>query len=238
MVTDAVLRSAAAEAQDALLSALAAEQTNLHEFSVAFEKKMEKLTRRAKHPVRYQVLRYAAVIVLMMATLFGSLMAFSLEVRADVIGWFRSTFKGPYAHYDSVDVTDIPDAAAEMEYDYYLPAVPEGYVLWKEMEKIEGKTYMYHKEETGNILFFDYAYSKGIGDAFIGVEGYTYERVKIGQLEGDLYTTTEEGQNNALVWTSKHGGVLFEIFGDISGEELIALAEGVQYQKLPQENET
>ena len=107
MVTDAALRDAAAEARDALLAAVMAEQAQLHEFSEDFEKRIRKLTRRANHPLRYQVLRYAAVVVLTLATLFGSLVAFSPEARATFVGWFRAAFEGPYAHYDSVDVTDI-----------------------------------------------------------------------------------------------------------------------------------
>ena len=237
MVTEDKLKSAAVEAERALLASVEAEQKEPHEFSKTFEKKIKKLVHRSEHPVRYQVLRYAAVIVVVLATLFGSLMAASPDVRAAVTGWFRTAFVGPYAHYDNMDVTGIPDAAAEMEYDYYLPTIPEGYAPWQEMDKIEGKTYMYHNEATGNILFFNYAYATGIGDAFLNVEGYTHQRVRIGSLEGDLYTTPKEGESNVLVWSSKHGGVLFQIMGDISAEQLIALAESVQYRKAPVETE-
>lgn len=235
MVTDARLKSAAVEADRALMASLGAESNEAHEFSEAFQKKMKKLLHRARHPMGYQVLRYAVAVILLLATLFGTVMAVSPEARAAVTGWFRTAFYGPYAHYDNMDVTGIPDAAAEMEYDYYLSATPEGYEHWREIGKIEGKSYMYHNAATGNILFFDYAYAKGIGDAFIGVEGYTHKQVRIGSLEGDLYTTEQEGQSNVLVWSSKHGGVLFQIMGDISGEQLIALAESVQYRKAPVE---
>ena len=234
MVTEEMLKNAAVEVERALLQALG-EEAQPHEFSAEFEKKIKRLTRRAEHPVRYRMLRYAAVVILVLATLFGTVMAASPDVRAAVVGWFRTAFYGPYAHYDNVDVTDIRDAAAEMEYDYYLSTIPEGYAPWREMEKTEGKTYMYHNESTGNILFFDYAYAKGVGDVFLNVEGYSHECVRIGSLEGDLYTTTKEGESNVLVWSSKHGGVLFEIMGDISGEQLIALAESVQYKKAPVE---
>lgn len=66
MLTEDMLQKAAAEAEKFLLQALA-EEAQPHQFSAKFEKKIKKLTRRARHPVRYQVLRYAAVIVLVMA---------------------------------------------------------------------------------------------------------------------------------------------------------------------------
>lgn len=229
MVTDTALRHAAAQAQDVLLTTLAAEQANLHKFSAAFEKKLQKLVRRARHPMLHRTLRYAAVIVLTLATLFGSVMALSPEARAQVAGWFGSVF-GSYTHYDNVDATQIPDAAAEMELDYYLPAIVQGYAPLQETETPGGKTYMYVHESTGNILFFSYAYAQGSGSSFWGVEGYTEQRVQIGQLEGDLYTTQEEGKSNVIVWTSRHGGILFELSGDLEGQELIRLAESVRHQ--------
>lgn len=237
MVTDVMLKNAAAEAEQAFLTAVTDLDMPAHEFSKPFERKIKSLIRKAKHPVPHQTLRYAAVIVLVLATLFATVVAVSPDVRAGVAGWFRSSFNGIYAHYDNMDVTGIPDAAAEMEYDYFLPEIPQQYTLLYETEKYLGRSYIYLHVESGNLLQFSYGYATGSGSSFIDLDGYTHESVRIGALEGDLYTTTVEGESNALIWVSKHGGVLFELIGGLDGEQLIALAESVQYQKATEENE-
>ena len=194
----------------------------------AFEKKMYKLIRKAKHPVWNQALRYAAIIILVIGLLFGAMLAISPEVRAGVVGWFRTASYGPYTHYSNLDAQKIPNAAAEMEYDYYLPTLPDGYELLFETDKAmgDGRTCIY-VSDTGAMLTFSYRYAIGVGDYFLNVEGYQQEKVKVGMLEADLYTTTEEGQNNVIVWNSKHGGVMFSINALMEKEELIALAESI-----------
>ena len=236
MVTDAMLQKAAVEAEQAFLTAVTDLDKPSHEFSKPFERKIKSLICKAKHPALHQVLRYAAIIILTIGLLFGAMMAFSPEVRAGVVGWFRMAFDGPYAHYSNEDVQNIPNAAAEMEYDYYLPTIPDGYELMFESGDPlgNGSTCIYVCD-SGAMLTFSYHYAIGVGDSFLNVEGYMHERVKVGVLDADLYTTTEEGQNNVIVWYSKHGGVIFVINGDFSGQQLIALAESVQHQKTPME---
>lgn len=233
MVTEEMLQNAAAEAEQALLCALTAEEQP-HQFSEKFEKKIKKLTRRAKHPVGYRVLRYAAVVVLVMATMFGAVLAVSPEARASILGWFLTESVGPYTHYVNADAQGLPDAATEMKYDYYLPTLPEGYSLMLETPRVEGKTYLY-SGNTGMMLYFNYHYAVGVGELFLNVEGYEHERVTVGGVTADLYTTTEEKQCNVIIWNSKHSGVMFQIHADLEKDELIALAESVQHRKIPVE---
>ena len=62
MISDALLREAAAEAEVCLLANLPEIQP--HEFSAGFERKMKRLISRVNHPIRHQVLRYAAAVLL------------------------------------------------------------------------------------------------------------------------------------------------------------------------------
>ena len=228
MVTEVMLQNAAVEAEQVLLSAVVDTDVQSHDFSKSFEKKMEKLIRKAKRPAWNQVLRYAAIIILVIGLLFGTMMAISPEVRAGVVGWFRMTPYGVYNHYSNLDMQNIPDAAAEMEFDYYLPTLPDGYTLLFETDGAagEGHTYIY-ASDTGAMLTFSYRYAIGVGEYFLNVEGYQYEQVQVGMLEAELYTTTEEGQNNVIVWNSKHGGVMFDLNGCMEKEEIVALAESI-----------
>ena len=59
MLEDAILKEATAEVEHFLLSIVPEEAGEPHVFSAGFERKMQKLTRRANHPVRYRLIRVA-----------------------------------------------------------------------------------------------------------------------------------------------------------------------------------
>ena len=64
-----------------------------HDFSPAFEKKMQKLIRRANHPIRYRVAQ-AVACLLLAALLSGcTALAISPEVRAAFVGWVREVYE-------------------------------------------------------------------------------------------------------------------------------------------------
>jgi hypothetical protein len=155
MITDAMLREAAAEAERFMLAHLP-EVQEPHVFSKRFERKMQKLISRMKHPIRYQVKRYVAAILLAVILLFGTIFAVSLEVRATVIGWVRSTFLEFFQY--SNDDTSKPVIA-----EYELTIIPEGYRQLNIIDKEDGKTYLYvnndgRKKKIGNELTFVWGY--------------------------------------------------------------------------------
>ena len=92
MVTNAMLRQAAQEAENALLLSLDNQAYEPHHFSTRFQKKIGRLIRRAKRPIRYHAIRAAVAILLLIVTAFGVVFATSPDVRADVIKCVRSTF--------------------------------------------------------------------------------------------------------------------------------------------------
>ena len=73
------------EAENALLKSMESKTYEPHQFSDRLEKKIEKLMCRAKHPIRYNVMRSTAAFLLLVVILFGMVFAISLEVRANVI---------------------------------------------------------------------------------------------------------------------------------------------------------
>lgn len=149
MVTNAMLREAAGEAEKALLQSLENKTYEPHQFSDRFEKKIDKLIRRAKHPIRYNVMRSAAAILLLVVVLFGMVFTISPEVRATVINWVKSTFF-EYSQYSSNGGED------NIEYEYYFRVVPDGYSELTAIDSKDGKIYAYvHKD--GYMMPFSYA---------------------------------------------------------------------------------
>ena len=219
MITDAMLREAAAEAERFMLAHLP-EVQEPHVFSKRFERKMQKLISRMKHPVRYQVMRYVAAVLLAIITLFGAVLAVSPEARATVIGWVRSTFSEYFQYSNDNEEAPVKD-------EYELAVIPDGYRLLNTFEKINGKMYIY-VDNSGHVLQFAYEYGGDFSDVFIETEQYKQYSSYVHELHADIYITTEESETSVIVWKNVDTDVLFYVFAKADQTELIGIAETVQ----------
>ena len=227
MLTDAILKEAAAEAERFRLS-IVPEEEEPHEFSKRFQRKMQKLIRRADHPIRYQVMRVAAAVVLVIATLFGAVMAVSPEARAAVIGWIKETF-GVYAQYSNEQTyggNEIDNTPNSTKDEYHLAVIPEGYRELTVVDKIDGKAYVYIND-AGEILQFLYTYGAEKSSLFVETEAYTQYSAFVNEWSADIYIAKKETETNVIIWQDSHTGVLFEIFAMAERDELIKIAETV-----------
>lgn len=219
MITDAMLREAAAEAERFMLAHLP-EVQEPHVFSKRFERKMQKLISRMKHPIRYQVKRYVAAILIAVILLFGTIFAVSPEVRATVIGWVRSTFLEFFQY--SNDDTPKPVIA-----EYEMTIIPEGYRQLNVIDKKDGKTYLYVNSD-GSFLDFTYAYAIGANDLYTDTENYVQHSTTINGLNADIYISKVEDETSLIVWQDTSENILFHISAKANKAKLIELAESVQ----------
>ena len=219
MVTNAMLQEAAAEAENALLKSLENKKYEPHQFSGRFEKKMKKLINRVKHPIRYNILRSAAAIILIVFILFGSLVTFSPEVRADVVNWVKSTFED-FFQYASNGRNE------PAEYEYYLESMPEDYRELNIIDRKDGKTYLY-VNSSGDILQFTYAYGARADSVFVKTENYTQLTGLVNGISADIYLTTQESETNVIIWCDPDTDALLCIDTKADQDTLIALAEVV-----------
>lgn len=225
MLTDAILKEATAEAERFRLS-IVPEDGEPHVFSKRFERKMQKLIRRANHPIRYQVMRTAAAIALAILTLFGAVMAVSPEARAAVIGWIKETF-GVYTHYSS-DTTNAEDTNTDpVKCEYRFSALPEGYMELMVKDIEGGKTYLYG-DDSGNILQFTYTYDPENNSLFVRTDDCKHYSGFVNNLPADIYISSKENETNAIIWQDLQEGVFFEIHTMSDQAGLIALAETVE----------
>jgi hypothetical protein len=159
LITDEMLAVAAGEVSEAMVSSV---EVYPHMFSASFVRRLRRLIHRAEHPVRYQLMRHVAAILIAAVTIFGMLFATNPEVRAAVIGWVRTTFGG-WIHYKT-DETTPPD----VQYDYFLPEDMEGYTLIDKIDRGSDYLYIYLSEE-GQMLTFEYLRGEQNQDLFIAV---------------------------------------------------------------------
>lgn len=222
VITDAALQAAAEEVAMAMLLDVPAEP---HTFSARFEKKMKRLLRRARHPVGYRVLRYAAAILLVITMLFGAVFAVSPEVRAAVINWVRSTFNEFFKY--SSNETVLPDE----EYEYYLPERFGDYSLLTTIDNENGKTYIYTNMQ-GKMLQFVYV-NNGLSDSiFLKSENYDTYTSAVGTYPADIYIDRTSMEANVIVWQDPARDVLFTISAFASHEELLEFAGKVEKRKI------
>lgn len=222
MITDEMLREAAAEYERYMLAHLP-EITEPHVFSKKFERKMQKLFSRARHPVLYHVKRYVAAVLLAIITLFGTVIALSPEARAAVIGWVRNTV-GEFFQYTSTHSSD--STACE----YELSVIPEGYRQIAIMQKTNGETHLF-TDGSGNILQFTYTCGQKDDSFFINAEDYEQHSGYVSDLPADIYISSKNGENNVIVWQSSTSDVIFRIQANVDQDTLIDIAEGVRKTK-------
>lgn len=222
MLTDEILREAAVDMEQVLLSAVPGEEES-HAFSRRFERKMNRLIRRAEHPARYQVLRVAAAIVLVMGTLFGTVMAVSPEVRAGVLDWIKSTYSGS-VHYSS----DSDNSTTEElpPYDYRLANVPEGYKEDGVYDLTSIKQYCYERAD-GKLLWFSYKFP--MGSSSVNIFGdYEYHSGYVNDRVAELYISPDGSEASHIVWNDPETKAILWVSAWTDAEELIAIAETVE----------
>lgn len=219
MVTNAMLRQAAQEAENALLQSLENQTYEPHLFSTRFQKKIGKLIRRAKHPIRYHAIRAVAAILLLIVTAFCVVFAASPDVRADVINWFKSTFMR-YSEYSSDGQNN------HAEYEYFFKAVPSNYSELNEIDMKDGKTYFYVNKD-GSLLQFTYARGGRANNFFVKTDLHTHIEGVVNGNKADIYIATSDEESSAIIWIDVETETLLYINAKVSRDLLIELAETV-----------
>ena len=235
MLTDAILREATAEAERFLLS-IVPEDGEPHVFSKRFERKMQKLIRRADHPVRYRVMRVAAAVALAIVTLFGAVMAVSPEARAAVVGWVKSAFYEFFEYSNEVPSTNNEPTnnndtnrptSEHVKYEYCLSVVPEGYRELNDIEKVDGKVYLY-VNDLGQILQFTYTYNTTTSNSlFAKTENYQKHSAFVHEFAADIYIAINAGETSGIVWQDVEEDALFQISAMADQVELLNIAQTV-----------
>lgn len=123
-------------------------------------------------------------------------------------------------------MTPVIDQNAPVMIDdyYYLPAVPEGFELY-DQERCLTSSSFYYKDGSERCFFFSQSVKENFF-VYYDSEGWFTEEIKINERPAVYFT--EDGINGTIVWDNED--FILEIGGDLSKEELIALAESVKIE--------
>lgn len=219
------LRAAAALAESRMLAGLGPDEASPHEFSEAFERKMEPVLKKARRMERTRQTARTIAASLAVVVLFGMIwVATHAEAREAVGKWFTFTWNNIISYRFTEEYTD--------EFPTYRPTwLPDGYEENNLIDYEDADMYeVYYEHENGNIILFCYQAMDEEFDLKLYIpDDYRRESVLIRGLPGDLYFPPEEEKADRceMVWVDEEDDMAFCIFGKLERDVKLRIAESV-----------
>ena len=222
MISDEMLRIAAEEYEEALLSSLPEDAGCDHAFSPGFERKMRRLCHRVKYASVYSTLRRAACAVVVLVLSASMLLLCNTEVRAAMFGWIKEVYKN-ITTYSFVGEAD--EEPVSRSYDF--AQVPEGYAVVDRLDTSVGTSILYVHE---NGAMMELSYEFGTDDYSFSIvssdrDVYSQENIEGKMME--FYLSTDPNYNSMVLWTNDDH-VMFSISAKCDKATLIELTKIVQ----------
>jgi len=222
VISEEMLKKAAAEADQAIRDSLPAPAECEHEFSPSFQKKMRRTFRKAKHPVIYKLPKYAACFVLTVALASGTWLTVDAEARAAFFAWVREQYAA-FVEYRFIG--EAPQENTIVEYE--LTWLPEGFSFQKEQD-LSNSTYLTYANDSGQRILFSYLEGNDATSLFMAADYTEVQSVQIGNINADFYQASQETSPNGLVWVSEEENMCFCITASLPKDTIIKVAEGIQ----------
>ena len=226
MITDEMLREAAHKASVAITAYYERNYDPEKPLDIPpeFEKKIERLKRRAEHPVLYKTMHRVASIILAILITGGAWITFDAEARAAFVGWVKEIYETYFVyHFEG-------DSKQNESSEYYRPTLlPSDYTEFYS-DATEDTINVVYANEEGEMLKFSYCHNPDNTTWFVGTDQLTVEPVTINGVTGEIVTSTEPGSAITIMWITEDN-TAFNISGFLSVEDLVAAAESVQIIK-------
>lgn len=224
-LTDQMLEEAMTLFSNAMLASLPQPAECGHVFSPEFEKKMDRLLKKAKKPKKaYSFLKRAAVIFLTIILSAATWLTVDQEARAAFIQWTREHYENTflYRYFGSIPDETIPQ--------YHIPSLSQGYELTSYLADEGMKIAVFTPNEGESILFAYYYIQDGYSTIItaIGNDMLTQEPVDINGIEGTFYDYADAETSDSLFWIDDTMGIAFEIQSVLDKETMVELARSVK----------
>lgn len=222
MITDEMLREAARESLEDYVNSLERDYdpAHPHQFSKEFEKKIERLKRRAKHPVFYKTMHRVASIVLAILITGSAWITVDAEARAAVFGWVKEIYETYFVfRHDGITDTNTEPA------DYRPTWIPDGYSEFR-VNASETRTVVIYDNEAGEMIRFSFIQDPDETDWFIDVSQAGIKNATVNGNKADLLIAQNPEEANAIAWISDD--TAFYVTGFVDESDLIRIAESVK----------
>lgn len=190
-------------------------------FSDAFENKMQKLIKVQKKSYYYMIDTVGKRVAIILLTLFISLTATTFSVKAireSVIEFITETFE----KFTKVTVENHESIAMQTEFIKTTPEyVPEGYTVESVIDVLGVYQITYNNKENNPIVYSQEFGNRNI--SHINTEDVEYEEIFVNSYEGVFYNIN--GANTIFFANETY---LYKVYGQISKDELIKIAESIK----------
>ena len=225
MITEELLREAAEKASEALAAYYERDYDPDEPLEIPpeFEKKIERLKRRAKHPVFYKTMRHVASIALAILIAGSVWVTVDAEARAAVIGWVKEIYETYFVfHHDGITDTNAGTA------NYRPTWLPDGYGEFR-VNDSGRRTVVVYTNETGEMIRFSFIHNPDETDWFIDVSQAGIKNATVNGNEADLLIAQNPQEANGIAWVSVD--TAFYVTGFVDEKDLVRIAESVQIKK-------
>ncbi len=220
MITEDMLRNAAAEVREAMLASLPEQETMHHMFSRRFERKMSRLIRRQKG--EHQVLRRIAAVFLALLLGGGIWLTVDADASAAFRKWLQSVYENSivYRFFNDTGETLSPG-------QYRLRWVPEGYSENNIVAFDSCILITYSNMEEENL----YLYYTRLND-WVQIEATLDEmmepvEVTVDGMRGIFYQSKSPTRFNELFWFDDEHNVAFQLSSSLEEIVMLHIAENV-----------
>ena len=229
-MNESVLRAAACEVRDAMLSSLP-EDCPHYEASPRFERRMERLladptnyARKMLRPWQEKIARAAAMAAVSVGLSALLLSQLSPSAWAAVKRWFMEVRQWDIVYYFSGEAT-------EKELPYYTIAeLPEGYV-YAEEKNDDGYRRIRYENENGQRIRLEYNIME-TGSAFVvDTENMSVHNILVNGCSGQVFLSSDPKQGNAILWIDDDTNIQFFLNAFAEEPVLLHMAESVSLVK-------
>lgn len=222
MITDEMLKIAAAEADQAICDSLPRPEDCIHQFSPRFERKMRRVIRRGRHPLAYKYLHRAACLLVAVMIVGASWLTVDAEARGAFFAWVRQQYEN-FVEYRF----EGPAPDDEMMTNFAPTWLPEGYEETK-TQSAEGTSIKTYSNSDGQVIRFMCSLGADATSLFVVSDEMAMENVFVGMREADFYRDADPQNANILVWQSEEGNALFCISASLPKDEMVKIAESIE----------
>ena len=224
MMTDEMLYRAAKQVNTAIVEHWEQHEVEEHSFSLRFERRIRRLTRKANNPQLYRFLNKVACLLLIALVSFAAVMTFDVEARAAFVRWVKEIYE------EHIIYRFYGDREESASLNYRVTWVPEGFELVEGHKSIVSRGEYYQKGD--NILegFAVYWSLNEDGDqSMIVTHGeYDHSFLDINGHKAELYDDISEDESDIIIWFDEEKSMDFHInYLNISLEDAIKIAENI-----------
>ena len=217
MISDERLREAAQKVEESMLASLPDPEECKVPPPPEVERKMEKRSRRASHPIRHRVMKAVACFLLVVLVGGGSVLALSADARAAFVGWVRDVYQS-YETWFVYHFTGENNTVSE-DISYHPTWIPQDYA---ELETLDmfNQTNIIYENAVGLSMTFGYSLNPEAINVYVENTNVQTKRVLVGNTPADLYLDNSAGESNILTWVDSNTDTIFWIVAQLDEDEL------------------